>query len=95
VIKTAVERQTHEVNHKRVIEHSNGLDVEFAPEIEGNENGRNGIVGPFEAIQGRFLSKTDYIVFCAGAFVEINEDGEKLSHKTFLAKIAAIRLYSN
>jgi hypothetical protein len=28
------------------------LDVEFAPEIVGN--GRNGIVGPFEAIQGRF-----------------------------------------
>jgi hypothetical protein len=34
-------------------------------------------VGPFEAIQGRFYQKK-IIVFCAGAFAEIDEDGEKL-----------------
>jgi hypothetical protein len=62
---------------KRVLELSN-------PEIVGN--GRNGIVGPFEAIQGQFYRK-QIIVFCAGAFAEINENGEKLIKR--LAKIAA------
>ena len=45
--------------------------VEFAPEIVGN--GRNGIVGPFEAMQGSVLSKTDYSILC-GCIAEINED---------------------
>ncbi len=86
VIKTAVERRTdeHMRSTKRVIELSKRLDMEFAPEIVGN--GRNGIVGPFEAIQGQFYRK-QIIVFCAGAFAEINENGEKLIKR--LAKIAA------
>jgi hypothetical protein len=40
----------------------------------------------FEAIQGRFYQKK-IIVLCAGAFAEMNEDGEKLIKR--LAKIAA------
>ena len=80
--KTAVETQTHEVNQKsrRAFKH---FDVKFAPEIVGN--GSNGIVGPFEAIHVRFYQK-QIIVFYAGAFAEINEDGEKLIKR--LAKIA-------
>jgi hypothetical protein len=51
--------------------------VEFAPEIVGN--GTKWYCGAIEAIQGRFfLSKTDYIVFCVGAFAEMNEDGDGL-----------------
>jgi len=57
--------------------------VKFAPEIVGN--GSNGIVGPSEAIHGRFYQK-QIIVFCAGAFAEINEDGKKLIKR--LAKIS-------
>jgi hypothetical protein len=54
-----------------------------SPDIVGN--GSNGIVIPFEAILGRFYQK-QIIVFCAGAFVEINEDGKKLIKR--LATIA-------
>jgi hypothetical protein len=80
--KTAVERQTHEVNQKSSRAFKQ-LDVKFAPEIVGN--GSNGIVGPSEAIHGRFYQK-QIIVFCAGAFAEINEDGKKLIKR--LAKIS-------
>ena len=47
---------------------------------------KNGIVGPFEAIQGQLYQKK-MIVFCAGAFAEINEDGKKLIKR--LANMAA------
>jgi hypothetical protein len=48
---------------------------------------KNGIVGPFEAIQGQLYQKK-MIVFCAGAFAEINEDGKKLIKR--LANMAAV-----
>jgi len=60
------------------------LDRKYAADVVGE--GDNGIVGPFEAAQGRFIGG-QVIPLVAGAFGEVNKDFEKVL-KT-LAKLAA------
>ena len=50
------------------------LDRKYAADVVGE--GDNGIVGPFEAAQGRFIGG-QVIPLVAGAFGEVNKDFEK------------------
>ena len=60
------------------------LDRKYAADVVGE--GDNGIVGPFEAAQGRFIGG-QVVPLVVGAFGEVNKDFEKVL-KT-LAKLAA------
>ena len=60
------------------------LDAVYAPEVVGD--GSNGIVGPFEAAQGRFIGG-QVVPIVAGAFGEVNKDFAKMLRT--LAKLAS------